>query len=50
MIINFTDSQLWDESAGGAIVKVKQQLEERGTHVEIVGFTSASEKLYKQLT
>src|SRR5699024_4118300 len=31
IIINFTDSQLWDESAVGAIVKVKQQLEERGT-------------------
>lgn len=50
VIINFSDSQLWDESAVGAIVKVKQQLEDRGTQVQLTGFNTSSRKLYEQLT
>lgn len=50
VVINFIDSQLWDESAVGAIVKVKQQLESKGVNVEIVGLNASSEKLYEQLT
>lgn len=50
IIINFEDSQLWDESAVGAIYKVKQKLEQKGVKVQIQGLNSSSEKLYKQLT
>lgn len=46
--INFEDSQLWDESAVGAVLKVKQQLEEKGITVEISGLNSSSEQLYQQ--
>src|SRR5699024_4914576 len=49
VVINFVDSQLWDESSVGAIIKVKQQLEYKGSKVEIVGLNTSSEKLYKQL-
>ncbi|WP_338657144.1 SulP family inorganic anion transporter (plasmid) [Sporosarcina psychrophila] len=48
--INFENSQLWDESAVGAVLKVKQQLEKKGVTVHINGLNSSSEQLYKQLT
>lgn len=47
--INFEDSQLWDESAVGAIIKVQQKLEQNGTTVHITGLNSSSEQLYQQL-
>lgn len=50
IVIDFTDSQLWDESAVGAIMKVKQQLESKNIHVKIVGLNASSEKLFEQLT
>jgi len=49
IIINFEDSQLWDESAVGAIVKVTQKLEEKGVNVHIRGLNSSSEQLYHKL-
>ena len=48
--INFENSQLWDESAVGAVLKVKRQLEKKGVTVHIKGFNSSSEKLYQQFT
>ncbi|WP_318615829.1 SulP family inorganic anion transporter [Sporosarcina sp. YIM B06819] len=49
IVINFENSQLWDESAVGAIYKVKQKLEQKGVKVQIQGFNSSSEQLYKRL-
>lgn len=48
--IDFENSQLWDESAVGAVLKLKQQLEEKGVKVHIQGLNSSSEQLYKQFT
>jgi len=50
IIINFEDSQLWDESAVGAVLKVKKQLENKGVTVRINGLNSSSEQLYQQFT
>ena len=50
IIIDFENSQLWDESAVGAVLKVKQQLEEKGVTVQIQGLSSSSEQLYRQFT
>jgi len=50
IIINFEDSQLWDESAVGAVLKVKNQLENKGVTVRINGLNSSSEQLYQQFT
>ena len=50
VIINFENSQLWDESAVAAILKVKQQLEQKGVTVHIQGLNSSSEQLYQQFT
>lgn len=49
IVINFEDSQLWDESAVGAIFKVVQKLEGKGVKVKIVGLNTSSEQLYKKL-
>lgn len=48
--IDFEDSQLWDESAVGAVLKLKKQLEEKGVTVTIQGLNSSSEQLYQQFT
>ena len=50
IIIDFEDSQLWDESAVGAVLKLRQQLEEKGVTVHIQGLNSSSERLYQQFT
>ncbi|MDS9471372.1 SulP family inorganic anion transporter [Sporosarcina pasteurii] len=47
--IDFEDSQIWDESAVGAILKVRQKLEQKGIDVQISGLNSSSQELYKQL-
>lgn len=46
--INFENSQLWDESAVGSILKVQQKLEEKGVTVRITGLNPASKQLYEQ--
>src|SRR5690625_1606207 len=46
--INFEDSQLWDESAVGAVLKLKQQLEEKDITVHIEGLNASNEQLYQQ--
>src|SRR5699024_5319750 len=48
--IDFSNSQLWDESAVGAIVKVTQQLESKGMVVQIVGLNDSSTQLFERLT
>lgn len=50
IVINFENSQLWDESAVAAIYKVKQKFEKKGVKVQIQGLNSSSEQLYKRLT
>ncbi|NYF25067.1 SulP family inorganic anion transporter [Sporosarcina sp. JAI121] len=50
IVINFENSQLWDESAVGAIVKVIQKLEQKGIKVQIQGLNSSSEQLYRRLS
>lgn len=50
IVINFEDSQLWDESAVGAVLKLTYQLEEKGISVTIQGLNSSSEKLFQQFT
>jgi len=50
IIIDFEDSQLWDESAVGAVLKLRQQLDEKGVTVHIQGLNSSSEQLYQQFT
>lgn len=45
--INFENSQIWDESAVGAILKVKQKLERKGVTVHLIGLNSSSKKLYE---
>lgn len=49
IVINFEDSQLWDESAVGAIFKVKQKLEQQDVKVRIEGLNSSSKQLYERL-
>ncbi|ARK24431.1 sulfate permease [Sporosarcina sp. P37] len=49
IIIDFENSQLWDESAVGAILKVVQKLESKGVAVTIQGLNSSSEQLYEKL-
>lgn len=49
IIIDFANSQLWDESAVAAIVKVQQQLEKKNIKVSLTGLNESSEKLYDQL-
>ncbi|HLQ74346.1 MAG TPA: SulP family inorganic anion transporter, partial [Bacillota bacterium] len=41
IVIDFSDSHLWDESAIGAIIKVKNQLESNGVDVKIVGLNDS---------
>ena len=48
--IDFSNSQLWDESAVGAIVKVKQQLGSKGITVRIIGLNTSSTQLFERLT
>ena len=48
VIIDFEDSQIWDESAVGAMIKVKQKLEKSGKTIQFQGLNSSSRRLYKQ--
>ena len=48
VVIDFASSNLWDESAVGAILKVKEKLEQKGKQVKLTGLNPASEKLYSQ--
>src|SRR5690625_2741497 len=49
VIIDFEDSQIWDESAVGAMIKAKQKLEKSSKTIQCQGLNSSSRRLYKQL-
>ena len=48
--LNFEDSALWDESAVGAILKLEQQLANKGTRLHVVGLNTASQNLCDSFT
>lgn len=50
IIIDFSSSRLWDESAVLAVTKVVDQLNEKQKNVELVGLDTASKELYTKLT
>jgi len=45
IIIDFEDSQIWDESAVGSIIKVQQKLEQQGKSVQLRGLNTSSKRL-----
>lgn len=47
--IDFSNSRIWDDSAVGALFKVKDLLQEKGIEVEIIGLDASSQKLITQL-
>ncbi|KOS68158.1 hypothetical protein AEA09_06055 [Lysinibacillus contaminans] len=49
VVLDFSNSHLWDESAVGSLLKVVTKLEEQGKEVEVRGLNTLSTKLYKQL-
>ena len=49
IVLDFSNSHLWDESAVGSLLKVVTKLEEQGKEVEVRGLNTLSTKLYKQL-
>lgn len=49
VILDFSNSHLWDESAVGSLLKVVAKLEAQGKEVEVRGLNTLSTKLYKQL-
>lgn len=49
IVIDFSNSHLWDESAVASLLKVVGKLEEQGIKVEITGLNASSQKLYNQL-
>ena len=46
IILDFSNSHLWDESAVGSLLKVIAKLEAQGTEVEVQGLNTLSKKLY----
>jgi SulP family sulfate permease len=47
--INFSSSHIWDESAVGAVFKVKDSLQEKGIEVQLTGLDESSQKILNQL-
>lgn len=47
--IDFENSQIWDESAVGALLKVKQKLAQKGITVHVRGLNSSSQQLYEKI-
>lgn len=45
LMIDFSDSHIWDESAVGAVLTVKERLEQKGTQVVLNGLSRSSEEL-----
>src|SRR5699024_6614266 len=50
VIIDFEDSQIWDESAVGAMLKVKDKLKKNGQSVHFTGLNTSSQHLYNKVT
>lgn len=47
--IDFSNSQIWDESGVGALFKVVELLREKGISAEVVGLEASSKKIIAQL-
>ncbi|NLY80359.1 MAG: SulP family inorganic anion transporter [Lysinibacillus sp.] len=47
--IDFSNSQIWDESGVGALFKVVELLREKGIRAEVVGLEASSKKIIAQL-
>lgn len=50
VVIDFEDSQVWDESAVGAMLKVREKLESKDIAVVFQGLNSSSKQLFEQFT
>lgn len=49
IIIDFTDSQVWDDSAVVAVTKITEAYRNRGAHVTITGLGESSRRLLNEL-
>lgn len=49
IIIDFSNSRIWDDSGVNALSKVESLLQQNGIQVEIIGLDATSKKLIKQL-
>lgn len=45
LIVDFSDSQIWDESAVGAVIAAKEKLQQRQISVEFIGLNHSSKAL-----
>lgn len=50
IVIDFEDSQVWDESAVGAMLKVREKLESKNITVVFQGLNASSKQLFEQFT
>lgn len=50
IVIDFEDSQVWDESAVGAMLKVREKLESKNITVAFQGLNTSSKQLFEQFT
>lgn len=48
--ISFTNSKIWDDSAVGALLKVKQHFEKQGVHVTFTNLTPQDLQIIQQMT
>ena len=48
--LDFSNAQIWDESAAAAIDKVMQRYRENKNHIILIGLNSSSEKMIDKLT
>lgn len=49
ILIDFSNSRIWDESGVGALVKVEELLKEKRIHVEVVELDASSKKIISKL-
>ncbi|KGR77316.1 SulP family inorganic anion transporter [Ureibacillus sinduriensis] len=49
ILIDFSNSRIWDESGVGALLKVKELLKEKNIHIEVVELDSSSKKIISRL-
>lgn len=50
IVIDFTNSHIWDDSAVGAIDKIRMKLEENHNEVSLLGLNESSQKMLHKLT
>ncbi len=49
IIINFSNSHIWDDSGVAAFIKVKELLAEKGIKVEVTGLDASSQQIMQKL-